>query len=260
LKSKRTSSGDSSGPAYLAPALEKGLDILEQLSASDPGLTQNDIARLVNRSVSEIFRVLSILEQRGYITRIQGRYRLSLRLFQLAHNHPPVERLLWDALPVMRTLAARSQQSCHIAVRHEDGVLVIGQGIAPTPIGLAVRLGSHFPLAETTSGMVLMAHESPPAVEDWLKGLAPSVRKRANFRGIPDKLEKIRRRGFHKEPSANVTGVTNLSYPIKNHLGDAVAALTLLYLRQTTNPARLGTVQQMVSDAAREISAAIGAQ
>jgi len=98
------------------------------------------------------------------------------------------------------------------------------------------------------------------AVEDWLKGLAPSVRKRANFRGIPDKLEKIRRRGFHKEPSANVTGVTNLSYPIKNHLGDAVAALTLLYLRQTTNPARLGTVQQMVSDAAREISAAIGAQ
>ena len=48
--------------------------------------------------------------------------------------------------------------------------------------------------------------------------------------------------------------------PVPEWLLSAVAALTLLYLRQTTNPARLGTVQQMVSDAAREISAAIGAQ
>ena len=258
LRSKRPTG--PAGPSYQAPALEKGLDILEQLSGSDQGLTQNDIARLVGRSVSEIFRVLSTLEQRGYVTRVQGRYRLSLRLFQLAHNNPPVERLLWEALPVMRALAARAQQSCHIAVRHEDLVLVIGQMNAPTPIGLGVRLGSCFPVAETTSGLVLLAYESPATVEAWLKDLVPAERKRAHSRGIPDKLAMIRRRGFHKEPSANVTGVTNLSYPIKNHLGDAIAALTLLYLGQTTNPAPLGAVQQMVGDAARQIGLALGAQ
>jgi DNA-binding IclR family transcriptional regulator len=261
LRLKRSSAvSPEAGPSYQAPALEKGLDILEQLSASDQGLTQNDIARLVGRSVSEIFRVLSTLEQRGYITRVQGRYRLSLRLFQLAHNNPPVERLLWEALPVMRTLAARAQQSCHIAVRHEDLVLVIGQVNAPTPIGLGVRLGSCFPVAETTSGLVLLAYESPATVEAWLKGLAPAERKRAHSRGIPDKLAMIHRRGFHKEPSANVTGVTNLSYPIRNHLGDTIAALTLLYLSQTTNRTALGAVQQMVGDAARQIGLALGAQ
>ena len=58
---------DARTPKYTAPALEKGLDILEHLSRSDAGLTQAEIARVLGRSVSEIFRMLVVLQERGYI-------------------------------------------------------------------------------------------------------------------------------------------------------------------------------------------------
>ena len=54
--------------SYSAPALDKGLDILELLSTSDNGLTQAEIASRLNKSINEIYRMLSTLRQREYIT------------------------------------------------------------------------------------------------------------------------------------------------------------------------------------------------
>ena len=52
---------------YSAPALEKGLDILELLSSSNSGLSQAEIAKTLNRTVNEIYRMLTILVSRNYI-------------------------------------------------------------------------------------------------------------------------------------------------------------------------------------------------
>ncbi len=41
---------------YTAPALEKGLDILELLAVSPIGLSQAEIATKLKRSVNEIYR------------------------------------------------------------------------------------------------------------------------------------------------------------------------------------------------------------
>ena len=58
---------------YSAPALEKGLDILELLSlCSGGGLSQSEIAEGLGRSKNEIFRMMVVLEERGYIKRSDG--------------------------------------------------------------------------------------------------------------------------------------------------------------------------------------------
>ena len=51
---------------YNAPALDKGLDILELLSNSSGGLTQAEIASQLNKSVNEIYRMISTLRNREY--------------------------------------------------------------------------------------------------------------------------------------------------------------------------------------------------
>src|SRR5918912_2398166 len=86
-----------------APALEKGLDLLEALAAEPGGLAQKALAQRVGRSVSEIFRMLGVLERRGYIVRdpMTGHYSLTLRLFELANRHPPTRRPQTAALPIM---------------------------------------------------------------------------------------------------------------------------------------------------------------
>ena len=42
---------------YAAPALEKGLDLLEALAEAPGGLGQRELAERVNRSVGEVFRM-----------------------------------------------------------------------------------------------------------------------------------------------------------------------------------------------------------
>ncbi|RYD46772.1 MAG: IclR family transcriptional regulator, partial [Sphingomonadales bacterium] len=58
--------------AYAAPALEKGLDILELLSSVSQPMGLSDISQAVGRSKSEIFRMLHVLERRHYIERAQA--------------------------------------------------------------------------------------------------------------------------------------------------------------------------------------------
>src|SRR5271156_2017135 len=88
---------------YPTPALEKGLDILELFASTPGGLTVSEAARMLNRAVSEIFRMLLCLEQRGYLSQSENRqkYPLTLRLFRLAQEYPPTNRLIAESLPLM---------------------------------------------------------------------------------------------------------------------------------------------------------------
>jgi len=130
-------------PIYATPALDKGLDIIELLAQKSEGLTKSQLARELKRTVSEIFRMLLCLERRGYIAQVEEeRYSLTLKLFKLVQEHPPTERLIVDALPVMHRLAHDTLQSCHLGVLEGGRVVILAQVNAPTDLGFFVKLGS----------------------------------------------------------------------------------------------------------------------
>src|SRR5260370_41728714 len=105
-------------PRYPTPALEKGLDILELLANHPAGLTKSEVARSLDRTVSEIFRMLVCLEERGYISQSRdgGRYCLTMRLVKLPHEYPPTKRLLTEALPIIHQPPHGLNPSFHLRV------------------------------------------------------------------------------------------------------------------------------------------------
>ncbi|MGI9071598.1 MAG: hypothetical protein ACR2JB_09865 [Bryobacteraceae bacterium] len=52
--------------------------------------------RFLGRTSSELFRMIDALEKRSYIVRdpVSGGYRLTVKLYELAHTHSPVDELL----------------------------------------------------------------------------------------------------------------------------------------------------------------------
>ena len=54
---------------YRAPALDKGLDILELLARQPQGLTRAEIVKELDRNASEIYRMLERLVARQYVMR-----------------------------------------------------------------------------------------------------------------------------------------------------------------------------------------------
>jgi DNA-binding IclR family transcriptional regulator len=161
-------------PNYTAPALDKALDIMELLAETDGALSQSGIAETLGRSVGEIFRVLQTLERRGYLLRDpdSGLYSLSMRLFDLAHRHPPLRGLIQAASWPMRRLADEVSQSCNLAILEDDAVRVVAQIESPADFGFRVRVGARFPAGSTATGAVLLAFADERVRHEWLKSSA----------------------------------------------------------------------------------------
>jgi DNA-binding IclR family transcriptional regulator len=228
-------------PGYAAPALEKGLDVLELLADAAGPLTQTEIAAAQGRSVGQLFRVLLTLERRGYAVRTEeGGYLLSDRLFQLAHRQAPRRGLLVAAAGPMRRLAEAVGQSCNLGVREGDVVRVIAQAESPTPFGFTVRVGAAFPLADTVTGTVLLAFAGDDAADSG-PGLA-----------------EVRRAGRGERADSLHAGVTDVVYPVLGPDGRAVAALTVPYVSTSYSSSGLNAVREEVARAAAEIGAALG--
>ncbi|WP_377291682.1 IclR family transcriptional regulator [Rhizobium sp. SG2393] len=217
---------------YRAPALDKGLDILELLAEEEAGLTQAEIAKRLDRGASEFYRMLDRLVKRGYVSRMDGdRFALSLKLFGLAQRHAPIRRLTSFAVPVMRDLAEATRQANQLVVFDRGNPVVVAQQEAPGYWGISIRVGSRIGLFDTGSGHVLLAFRSQRERE---RMIAEHLGNRAHGWGIDasffDRLEAVRAEGHERMPSAQTAGVTNLSTPVLGADGKAIAALTIPYL------------------------------
>ncbi|MFX1737862.1 IclR family transcriptional regulator [Paraburkholderia sp. A1RI_3L] len=220
---------------YRAPALDKGLDILELLSDQRGGLTRAEITKLLGRNASEMYRMLERLVARQYVVRSEGgdRYSLSLKLFALAHRHPPMERLIAYAQPLMHRFANTAEQSCHLAVYDRGNLLVIAQVDGPGTWGIAVRLGSRVGLVDTGSGRTMLAFQAP---EQRAHMLAEHTKVKGEVTIDHDALEaaceRVRAAGFLRKESQQIFGVTDVTFPLLGPSGQAIAALTCPFLKR----------------------------
>jgi len=248
-------------PRYQAPALEKGLDIVELLAGEPTPLTQQQISQRLGRSASEIFRMLEVLERRGWIARsADGGYATTLMLFELAHRQAPVHRLLTAALPEMRALARDTGQSNHLVVHHDRRILVLAQVESPEAMGFSVRQGAHFPFRlDRVSAWVLAAFQSPAGrasmVDELLDGDPRAPARSALLR----QLDRIRRRGYEKRRSDTLPGITDLCFPILDQHRSAVATLAQPYLAQRDVSVTIDQALARHGQAAQRISALLGA-
>ncbi len=242
---------------YRAPALEKGLDILELLAASSEGMTQAEIAKGLDRGANEIYRMLDTLVRRGYIARSNegDRYFLSLRMLVLANMHPPRQRLMDAAEPRMREFARNTEQSVHLAVIEDGDIVITSAFSAPGNWQLSLRIGAIIGLFNTGSGLVLSAFQSA----EIRKQIYDSHRLVPGETALPfDEFsaigDEIRNLGFYFGASQTAVGVVNLSYPILDHNGHAFAALTCPYLHRINYPSPdQEKVMALLSDMANEI-------
>ncbi|OOG47671.1 IclR family transcriptional regulator [Rhodanobacter sp. C01] len=221
-------------PKYRAPALDKGLDILELLAGAHKPLSIAEISEGVGRSRGEIFRMLLVLEERDYITRGEGDsgYSVTTRLFRLGMEQPPVKSMIEAALPVMHQLADISGQACHLVVPSHEQIVVITRVDPPGEIALVVRVGHRRPMSQSTSGHVLLAFQDDAVRERWLDMIV-KYEPTLDRKKLTKLLVKLRERGYASEPSQVVDAVTDLSAPVLQH-GRAVCALTIPFIARLT--------------------------
>jgi len=257
---ERTTVADAESRSYSAPALEKGLDILEMLCRSERPLSQKDIAQELGRSVGEIYRMLACLVDRNYVALVEeGSYSLTTKLFELSHINPPTHRLLFEAMPVMQRLAGELDQSCHLTVYGQGKQVVLCKVDTPSGMGFAVRAGAELDVLISASGRVLLAFQDEETRKMWIEESVQRRPDQANAQ-IESMLDSICASGYESIPSVQVRGLYAVSFPILDTQGRAIAALTVPYAERIDQMQRKSVpeVTEALRIAAQTLSMRIG--
>jgi len=241
---------------YRAPALEKGLDVLELLMTSARPLTMTEICQRLGRSQGEMFRMVQVLIVRGYLAPDPAGdgYVLTDRMFSMAMRQPPVQGLVEVALPVMRTLAMAIGQSCHLAFHSRGEIVVVARVESDEQIGFSVRVGHRRSIVGSVSGAVLFGFQPDDVRARWL-ALLPTLDPDAR-NAFAASAEHARANGVAQAVSSYTNGVTDVSAPVLR--GDrAAAALTVPFIRYANLRCPLDDVVQHLVEAARTISSSL---
>ena len=229
---------------YSAPALEKGLDILELLSNFSEGLTQAEIAIKLNKSVNEIYRMITTLKNREYVDFDNEKevYRLSFKILNMTAKFEPVKTLTTRAIPIMKEITTKANQSVHLAIYTKGKILIIAQEDSPSSFNYHVSVGASFDLLETSSGRVILtfqnANERKRRLErrnfysKFERSSKISVYELKKIEKLFSKntMKKIEKNKYELVKSLQIKGVTNISVPIFDHTNNAIAALTIPYV------------------------------
>jgi DNA-binding IclR family transcriptional regulator len=204
--------------------------------------------------------MIDALEKRAYIARdpATGGYRLTLKLYELAHTHSPVDQLLWAAELPMRKLVAKLGESCHLSVISDGQLLVIAQAESPEPVRLSVEVGSRVPPLNTASGTLLVAFMPQEAQSHFLQRDAIyGDMATAQQKSLRRQLSKIRKRGWYLAPSTRRIGI-DASCLVGNPALGVAAALGVPFLAGAANEGKERESIPAVKECADQITAALG--
>jgi DNA-binding IclR family transcriptional regulator len=245
---------------YNVPALDKALDVLEYLSTSSIPLPLSTIAKDLNNTSSEVFRVVNCLVKRNYLVKDEtvNAYSLSLKFFELTNNTPPLKRLIDASVLPLVELVKAIGCSCHLSVLEDGDIVVLYEQEGIDVIHVHIKAGYRMPATLGSSGKVLLAQLEEHERETVLH-------RNSHFSGLsPEKQESLRReiRGY--------SGLDCLITPSDLHseILDVVsylplyrfrfAALAVPLFKSSADPRQIAIIKQKLLSANEKIRKAIG--
>ena len=225
-----TAVDDSQAATASVQSVDRALTILELLARDgEAGVT--DIAAELGVHKSTAFRLVAVLESRGFVEQLadRGKYRLGFGVVRLAGAAAAQLDIAQQGRQICEALAADLEETVNIAILDSDRAVNISQVRGPAALSTHNWVGQGTPLHATSSGKVLLAH-APDAVR---KGVLSRELPRFTPATITDPealrqhLDRIVEQGWGSTVEEYEVGLSAVAAPVRGADGDVVAALSV---------------------------------
>jgi len=247
---------------YVVAAVARALGILENVEGGVRGTGITELSRRLGLGKSTVHRLCATLEHHGYLVRDPGtgRYRLSMRGFQIGSHALDALDLPARAMPALEALGAATEETVHLAVLDGADAIFIGKVEGPRPLRLYSQVGRRCPAHCTAVGKVLLAGAAPgrraPAAARPLKRYtAKTITSAAD---LERELEGVRRRGYATDDEEFEDGIRCIAAPIRDHRGRVVAAVSVSVPAGRLPRSRTAALTDQVVQTARRVSDGLG--
>jgi DNA-binding IclR family transcriptional regulator len=249
---------------YTVDAAAKALELLSVFSFREPRLSLADLASRTGIPRATAFRLLSTLEQSGFLDKVHGAYQLGIKCFVLGNIVAGGLDLRETARPHLAALRESTRETTQLAILDHWQVVYLERMLSPLSVGyMRSRAGAILPAYCTGLGKALLAFRPEAEVAAWAatqKFTALTPRTITSARRLMKELAVIRERGYGLDQEEREKGVTCLAAPIFNHTGDVVAAISVAGPTERMPRELVGSdVAAAVVAAARAISVDLGA-
>ncbi len=244
-------------------ALDRALDILENLALEGKGMGLTELSQKVGLNKSTVYRLLSTLAEWGYVEKTtQGsKYKLGLKVIDLGSIFLNNIELKTEALPYLNELKEKSRQPVHLA-RLEDGQVVYIEKVdVINSIRMYSQIGRRVPAHSTALGKVMMAYKRADEVEYIIqnRGLAAVTSNTiTDKQRFMEELKNIRIRGYALDDEENEVGIRCLAAPVFDYRCKVIAAVSTSGAIDVFTYQKLDELKESVMDVAHKISMRLG--
>ena len=248
--------------AYEAPALRKGIRLLELLCQATKPLSVAQISQRLELNKHMVVRLLGTLCDEGWVVQEQGPvYGISLT--PLYHFSKPISRMdvVTAAEQPIDELWEATGETTYMSVRdgHWSMGVIVRQ--ARRDVQVAGRVGSRLLMHCCAPGKVLLAYAEPELLQELArKGLA---RQTDQTICDPDELRRhldvVRQQGYATDNEEYLRGMLCLAAPVLDYRDQVVASVGITTLTMFhTHESMLREYTEPALAACRKISRTLG--
>lgn len=210
----------------------RALKILECVAGRGNSVGLTDISKEMGLSKSTAHGLIATLEQYGYMKQdgITGKYSLGLKVFEIGQAYVSNLDLREIALPDLRELSLRYQETAHLAVLSGEDVVYIDKFDGSRSIGIRSRIGGRNPAYCTGVGKALLSGLSDIQIQDMYQGKTlERYTENTVVELVPllEQIRQVRKVGYAFDAEEIEMGLQCIAAPIKDSKGVIIAAISL---------------------------------
>lgn len=239
-------------------SLERGLAVIRCFSGETPALTLSEVAVATGLTRATARRLLLTLEALGYVRSEDRRFSLTAQALSLGYAYLSSLGIGELAQQPMQGLVERVHESCSVAVLNGMEIVYVARVPTKRLMTVSLSVGSRLPAYPASMGRVLLAGLSEEHLEQYLaeaklEPLTPyTIIDKDRLREI---VTQVRQQGWALVDQEFELGIRSVAAPIRNRVGETVAALNVSTHAGRVSPADLRRkVLPLVKETADQIS------
>ncbi|OIV47795.1 hypothetical protein BK025_01420 [Sodalis sp. TME1] len=217
-----------SRPEYKAPALSRGLRIIEHFAKDGTPKSMGQLASELGLTFNQIYRIVHCLLAEGYLYQDKARLYSLTDKIEVKYAVSPIQRFAVSpqCRSLMRDFVWQTNQSCHLASVHEDNFVVLAHAYPEFSPAIGAREGSTLNALKSSSALLFLALASDQAALRLIRHYPLGPELRAN---LHQRLTDIATEGFCEIKHDRIIGLTSISFPVLRPDGRAEAVITCPY-------------------------------
>ena len=213
-------------------SLEKAVNLIGLLSKHHSPLNLERMVKISGMKKTSCFRILQTLTKAGFVSKDpdRGEYSIGPAMIAIglaALDNKDVRDL---ALPYMKEIREKTGATVNLSILSGAEIIFVERIQSTHIIETNLRIDSRLPAYCSSMGKAILAFLPDLELEDILKQTRfdkKTEKTIVSIKALKAELREIRSRGFALNDEELATGLFAIATPLRNHTGEAVAAMNI---------------------------------